>query len=113
MATQDVSSKASSGSDFEVVTTDSSNQKILDLLLEMQSKQAQIEERISQIEQGSGSVFPGTRKDETFVGAIDQGTTSTRFLIFNKDGEPVATHQIEFKQIYPNSGYHHLAFHFA
>lgn len=42
---------------------------------------------------------------DVFVGSIDQGTTSTRFLIFNRDGEPVASHQIEFKQIYPQSGY--------
>lgn len=40
----------------------------------------------------------------TFIGAIDQGTTSTRFLIFNKSGEVVALHQLEFKQIYPQSG---------
>jgi glycerol kinase len=39
-----------------------------------------------------------------FVGAIDQGTTSTRFLIFNRDGEVVALHQLEFTQIYPNPG---------
>ncbi|KAL6228824.1 hypothetical protein BDW75DRAFT_246291 [Aspergillus navahoensis] len=43
---------------------------------------------------------------ETFVGSIDQGTTSTRFLIFNREGEPVASHQVEFKQIYPNPGWH-------
>lgn len=42
--------------------------------------------------------------NNTFVGAIDQGTTSTRFLIFNTDGEVVALHQIEFKQIYPQPG---------
>lgn len=42
---------------------------------------------------------------DVFVGSIDQGTTSTRFLIFNRDGEPVASHQIEFKQIYPQPGY--------
>lgn len=41
---------------------------------------------------------------EYFIGAIDQGTTSTRFIIFNGIGEPVAMHQIEFKQIYPESG---------
>ncbi|CAG8899319.1 unnamed protein product [Penicillium egyptiacum] len=40
----------------------------------------------------------------TFVGSIDQGTTSTRFLIFNREGEPVASHQVEFSQIYPNPG---------
>lgn len=43
---------------------------------------------------------------ETFVGSIDQGTTSSRFLIFNKQGEPVASHQLEFKQIYPQPGWH-------
>ncbi|KAL4765869.1 glycerol kinase [Aspergillus foveolatus] len=43
---------------------------------------------------------------KTFVGSIDQGTTSTRFLIFNREGEPVASHQVEFKQIYPNPGWH-------
>lgn len=39
-----------------------------------------------------------------FVGAIDQGTTSSRFLIFNRAGEVVALHQLEFEQIYPNPG---------
>ncbi|KAJ5216226.1 Glycerol kinase [Penicillium cinerascens] len=43
---------------------------------------------------------------DIFVGSIDQGTTSTRFLIFNRDGEPVASHQLEFTQIYPNPGWH-------
>ena len=42
--------------------------------------------------------------DEVFVGSIDQGTTSSRFLIFNKSGEPVAVHQEEYTQIYPNPG---------
>ncbi|KAK3676241.1 Glycerol kinase [Recurvomyces mirabilis] len=44
--------------------------------------------------------------EEVFVGSIDQGTTSSRFLIFNKEGEPVAVHQEEFTQIYPNPGWH-------
>ncbi|KAL2810808.1 hypothetical protein BJX63DRAFT_302133 [Aspergillus granulosus] len=43
---------------------------------------------------------------EIVVGSIDQGTTSTRFLIFNREGEPVASHQVEFKQIYPSPGWH-------
>lgn len=41
---------------------------------------------------------------EAFVGSIDQGTTSTRFLVFNREGEPVASHQVESTQIYPNPG---------
>jgi sugar (pentulose or hexulose) kinase len=36
-----------------------------------------------------------------FVAAIDQGTTSTRCMIFNHRGEPVSMHQMEHKQIYP------------
>lgn len=42
--------------------------------------------------------------DEVFVGSIDQGTTSSRFLVFDRAGEPVAVHQEEFTQIYPKPG---------
>jgi glycerol kinase len=45
------------------------------------------------------------KKHHWFVGSIDQGTTSSRFLIFNGDGEPIASHQIEFENLYPKSGY--------
>lgn len=40
-----------------------------------------------------------------YIGSIDQGTTSTRFIIFDGTGQPVAQHQIEFTQKYPQSGY--------
>ncbi len=43
-------------------------------------------------------------EEERFVGSIDQGTTSSRFIIFNTEGQPVASHQIEFENIYPQSG---------
>jgi glycerol kinase len=43
-------------------------------------------------------------KKHWFVGSIDQGTTSARFLIFNGAGEPVASHQIVLENIYPHSG---------
>lgn len=39
-----------------------------------------------------------------FVAAIDQGTTSTRCMIFNHQGEPAAVHQMEHEQIYPSPG---------
>jgi glycerol kinase len=39
-----------------------------------------------------------------FIGSIDCGTTSSRFLIFNGEGTPIASHQIEFENIYPESG---------
>ncbi|KAH0544573.1 hypothetical protein FGG08_001345 [Glutinoglossum americanum] len=44
-------------------------------------------------------------ENKCFIGSIDQGTTSTRFLIFDEHGIPHASHQIEFKQIYPHSGW--------
>ncbi|KAF7724338.1 Glycerol kinase [Apophysomyces ossiformis] len=40
-----------------------------------------------------------------FVGAIDQGTTSTRFVIFDERGSLVTYHQIEFEQHYPQPGW--------
>ncbi|KAF2089382.1 glycerol kinase [Saccharata proteae CBS 121410] len=46
------------------------------------------------------------RMEQFFIGSIDQGTTSSRFLIFDGTGTPVASHQIEFTQIYPESGWH-------
>ncbi|KAI2505491.1 FGGY kinase [Fragilaria crotonensis] len=36
------------------------------------------------------------------IGAIDQGTSSTRFLIFSKDGRVVASAQMEHTQIFPD-----------
>ncbi|WP_029138520.1 glycerol kinase GlpK [Nakamurella lactea] len=40
-----------------------------------------------------------------FVGAIDQGTTSTRFMIFDHDGRSVGKHQLEHQQILPRAGW--------
>jgi glycerol kinase len=40
-----------------------------------------------------------------YVAAIDQGTTSTRCMIFNHSGESVASHQMEHEQIYPKPGW--------
>lgn len=45
-----------------------------------------------------------TKLKQFYIGSIDQGTTSTRFIIFDGTGQPVAQHQIEFTQIYPHSG---------
>ena len=39
------------------------------------------------------------------VGAIDQGTTSTRFMLFGKSGNVVGMHQMEHKQIFPQPGW--------
>ena len=40
-----------------------------------------------------------------YVGAIDQGTTSTRFIVFSRLGQIVATAQKEHEQIYPQAGW--------
>ena len=40
-----------------------------------------------------------------YVGALDQGTTSTRFMIFDHDGHVVAIDQKEHEQIYPKPGW--------
>jgi len=40
-----------------------------------------------------------------YVAAIDQGTTSTRCMIFNYAGEPVGSHQLEHEQIFPKPGW--------
>lgn len=40
-----------------------------------------------------------------YVGAIDQGTTSTRFMIFDEEGSVVASSQLEHRQIYPKPGW--------
>ena len=40
-----------------------------------------------------------------YVGAVDQGTTSTRFMIFDHEGREVARHQLEHAQILPRAGW--------
>jgi len=40
-----------------------------------------------------------------FVGAIDQGTTSTRFMVFDHNGTEVGKHQLEHEQILPAAGW--------
>ncbi len=40
-----------------------------------------------------------------YIGAIDQGTTSTRFIIFDHDGRIVTLDQKEHEQIFPKPGW--------
>ncbi|KAI3504477.1 hypothetical protein L1887_25978 [Cichorium endivia] len=44
-------------------------------------------------------------KNETYIGSIDQGTTSTRFIIYNKKAEIIGSHQVEFTQFCPQAGW--------
>ena len=47
----------------------------------------------------------GSRSWPEFVAAIDQGTTSTRGMIFDHDGAEVGRHQLEHEQILPQAGW--------
>ena len=40
-----------------------------------------------------------------FIASIDQGTTSTRCILFNHSGQIVSSHQLEHEQIYPKPGW--------
>lgn len=40
-----------------------------------------------------------------FVGAIDQGTTSSRFMLFDHGGNEIGRHQLEHEQILPKPGW--------
>lgn len=42
---------------------------------------------------------------EQYILALDEGTSSCRAIVFNKKGEPCATAQREFPQIFPKSGW--------
>ena len=42
---------------------------------------------------------------EKFILALDQGTTSSRAIVFDKSGKPVSAHGREFGQIFPQPGW--------
>ena len=42
---------------------------------------------------------------EKLIYAIDQGTSSTRVIVFNLNWEVVTQHQVEFQSIYPEEGW--------
>lgn len=42
---------------------------------------------------------------ESYILALDQGTTSSRAIIFNHNGQPIATAQKEFTQFFPQPGW--------
>jgi glycerol kinase len=41
----------------------------------------------------------------SYIGALDQGTTSTRFIVFDRSGRIVSSAQKEHRQIYPQPGW--------
>jgi glycerol kinase len=46
-----------------------------------------------------------SREPRSLVAAIDQGTTSSRCILFDHAGQPVASHQLEHRQITPQPGW--------
>ncbi|CAL5437535.1 unnamed protein product [Camellia sinensis] len=44
-------------------------------------------------------------KENLFIGSIDQGTISTRFILYDKNAHPIGSHQVEFTQFYPQAGW--------
>ena len=41
----------------------------------------------------------------SFIGSLDQGTSSTRFIVFDESGKIVGQHQLEHSQILPQAGW--------
>lgn len=75
----------------------------------VEEQQAHIDISAYQSHDGNRSLVQNeNRRDDNlkdrFIGAIDQGTTSSRFIIFDCTGVPVAKYQTEFRQIHEHSG---------
>jgi len=43
--------------------------------------------------------------EKKYIAAVDQGTTSTRFVIFDKNSNVISSSQVEHDQIYPKPGW--------
>ena len=54
---------------------------------------------------GSLADMPGKRGADALVAAVDQGTTSTRCLLFDADARIVGRHQLEHGQHFPRPGW--------
>jgi glycerol kinase len=50
-------------------------------------------------------MIPQMTRQAPYILAIDQGTTSTRAILFDAAARPVASHAIELKQVYPANGW--------
>jgi glycerol kinase len=51
------------------------------------------------------STIMGVSGNDGYILALDQGTTSSRAILFNRTGTPIAMAQRPFKQIYPRPGW--------
>ncbi|MEO3768452.1 FGGY family carbohydrate kinase, partial [Streptomyces sp. B8F3] len=48
---------------------------------------------------------PSPQRPGPFIAAIDQGTTSSRCIVFDTDGRIVSVDQKEHEQIFPRPGW--------
>ena len=46
-----------------------------------------------------------SKNDEKWIGGLDVGTQSSRFVIFNQQGHCIAQHQVKLPTSYPNEGW--------
>jgi glycerol kinase len=72
-----------------------------------QQRKLNLDFRPKQENHGDRSLLQDQEDDplkNRFIGTIDQGTTSTRFIIFDCTGVPVAKYQTEFRQIHDHPG---------
>jgi hypothetical protein len=53
----------------------------------------------------SSPTLVGVRYSSSYLCSIDQGTSSTRFIIFNQAGEIIGMNQKEHNQYFPSRGY--------
>ncbi|KAL7232258.1 hypothetical protein ACSBR2_010311 [Camellia fascicularis] len=44
-------------------------------------------------------------KENVFIRSINQGTTSTKFILYDKNAHPIGSHQVKFTQFYPQVGW--------
>jgi len=77
---------------------------------ERQQRKLSLDYRPKQENHGDRSLLQEDEDDANghlksrFIGTIDQGTTSTRFIIFDCTGVPIAKYQTEFRQIHEHPG---------
>ena len=74
-----------------------------------QDSEFEVEIRPIQTDDGERAILQDEERrnddlKERFIGTIDQGTTSTRFIIFDCTGVPIAKYQTEFRQIHEHPG---------
>lgn len=52
----------------------------------------------------SDTLMTAPQQGSKYVASIDQGTSSSRCIVFSRDGSIVSEHQIEHEQFYPQPG---------